>query len=367
MNKINSVVFHINSLGRGGAERVVSIIADRLVRDGVAVSIITLWQATDEYDIDDRIERINIEELCADKGYSGKQLAVMRFLTLRRLIKEKRPDIVISFCNKANFRASIAMLGMRVPLLTSVRNDPLKDYAPYKLPTFIMKLRANGCVFQTGDAMKYFGGRLAKRGRVILNPLHGKYVNCDPWQGKAGGYIMTAGRLSRQKDHELLICAYANIANKYPDVDLRIYGEESEEGYGKKLRDYIDEIDIAARVHLMGNSLHIEKELAGAICFVLSSDYEGMPNALMEALAVGVPSISTDCPCGGPASLIVNNESGILVPVGDVEAMTAALDKMLSDRMFRQSVSVESVKLRNIANADRVYEMWKDYIRSVCR
>ncbi len=366
-SRMNSVMFHINSLGRGGAERVVTVLADKFVSDGVDVTIVTLWKADDEYEINPKIKRINIADISYVKHSRGKFLAVSRLFALRSIISKSRPDVVISFCNKANFRASLAMWLIDIPLVTSVRNDPEKDYAPYMSSVRRMEKKASGCVFQTADAQNFFDKKWADRGCIILNPLDDRYLQADTWRGNSTGYIMAAGRISKQKNHTLLINAFAQIMDKHPDIELRIYGEESDAGSLENVRACIEETKTTKRVRLMGCTDEMPEVLADAAAFVLPSDYEGMPNALLEAMAVGVPCISTDCPCGGPATVIRDGESGILVPVGDVDRLAEELDKILTDVSLRQRVSAEALKIREEADSHTIYKLWRDYIEGIIK
>ena len=130
--KRKKILFHINSMGKGGAERVVSVLSGCFAEDGYEVTIVTLWQAGEEYELAGAVKRINLEDLWQGRHMGRFEIALKRLLDLRRIIKEEKPDLVISFCNKANFRCAYAMYGMTIPLLVSVRNDPRVDYLPHR-------------------------------------------------------------------------------------------------------------------------------------------------------------------------------------------------------------------------------------------
>ena len=305
------ILFHINSLGKGGAERVVSLLADYFAKEGYQVKIITLWRAEEEYELSPAVTRINMEEL-QRKRRGRISRAVGRLWDFRMCIRREKPDLVISFCNKANFRCAYAMLGMKIPLLVSVRNDPKVDYKPYPFATRRMERKAKGCVFQTSEAKSFFASDLQRKSRLIMNPVNPKYLSEDNrWMDSPGKrYMITVGRLSEQKNQLLLLKAFCQIMIKFPDVHVKLYGTESNAGYQQKLIEYCRENHMEERVHFMGESDRLEKELQTAALFVLPSDYEGLPNALMEAMAMGLPVIATDCPCGGPAELIRDPYSG---------------------------------------------------------
>ena len=171
--------------------------------------------------------------------------------------------------------------------------------------------------------------------------------------------IITVGRLMTQKNHKLLIEAFSKIAKEFPDENLVIYGEG-------ELRDTLEtqskKLGLEGRVKLPGATTNVAEKLSSAKVFVLSSDYEGMPNALMEAMAVGVPVISTDCPCGGPAMLIEEDSQGILVPCQNAEKLANALRLLLESQDLRLMVG-ESCKERALQfSPDIVFSQWKEYI-----
>ncbi len=374
--KNRKILFHINSLGKGGAERVLTVLAGYFAQDGYRVSIVTLWRAENEYEVPAGVKRVNL----GDEKVSGGRLAlaVRRFTGLRGLIKKENPDIVISFCMKANFRSVFSMLGMRIPLLVSVRSDPQIDYAPHKFLTKWMERKAAGCVFQTKDAQAFFGERLRKKSRIIWNPIDEKYLpeNRESAKGAlAGGgadrqergggagdiCIITVGRITFEKNQLMLLKAFDRIKDKFPSARVRVYGEGIGGDAWKEMDAYIRQNGIAHRVEFMGPSSSLEKEIVNAALFVLPSNYEGMSNALMEAMVMGLPVIATDCPCGGCATLIKEGISGFLVPTGDDEALAEAMERVLSDKKLAEKLSENAGRLSEKVKPLKIYEEWRSY------
>ncbi len=374
--KNRKILFHINSLGKGGAERVLTVLAGYFAQDGYRVSIVTLWQAENEYEVPAGVKRVNL----GDEKVSGGRLAlaVRRFTGLRGLIKKENPDIVISFCMKANFRSVFSMLGMRIPLLVSVRSDPQIDYAPHKFLTKWMERKAAGCVFQTKDAQAFFGERLRKKSRIIWNPIDEKYLpeNRESAKGAlAGGgadrqergggagdiCIITVGRITFEKNQLMLLKAFDRIKDKFPSARVRVYGEGIGGDAWKEMDAYIRQNGIAHRVEFMGSSSSLEKEIVNAALFVLPSNYEGMSNALMEAMVMGLPVIATDCPCGGCATLIKEGISGFLVPTGDDVALAEAMERVLSDKKLAEKLSENAGRLSEKVKPLKIYEEWRSY------
>lgn len=365
MGNRKKLLFHINSMGKGGAERVVSVLTEKFARDGYDVVIATLWRAKEEYQIPKGVKRVNLGDDCSCEKAGRICLAFRRLWDLRRLIKKEEPDLVISFCNKANFRCSYCMIGMGTPLLVSVRNDPRIDYFPHKYGVRRMEKKASGCVFQTLDAVACFKEKFQKKSRVIPNPIDEKYFVAEKPKEDPDKYIVTVGRLCSQKNQLLLLKAFSLVREKLPEYQLRIYGEESEQGVREKLVNYIEQKQMQNSVLLMGQSSHLERDIRNASLFVLSSDYEGMPNALMEAMAMGIPVVSTECPCGGPAELIENGVSGLLVPVGEEKEMAAAMIRVLKDRKLWKQLSRNGMKIREKASPNRVYREWRTFVEEI--
>lgn len=364
------VAFHIHNLNRGGAERVVVNLAQHFVRDGFETSIITMEKAETEYEVPKGVRRI-----CLTKNEEKKTPGLIRRLVLlrkksrllREVLKKERPDIVIAFDKSASFRACDAAKGI-CPVLVSVRNDPAKDFSGRANQFFCRKYlyRADGCVFQTRQAQEFFPDSFAKKSRIIINPLNEKYQKVDGVKDEEReDIIVTAGRISAQKNQVLLVRAFARAKREalcMKNTKLRIYGKDSHDGSMQRIEEAISDNDLKDYVNLMGNSDSLEKELIGAKMFAFSSDYEGMPNALMEAMAMGIPSISTDCPCGGPAELIEDGENGLLVSVGDERALADAMVRLYSDDALRIKISERGLEMRERADGARIFGEWKAYV-----
>ena len=219
---------------------------------------------------------------------------------------------------------------------------------------------ANGCVFQTNDAMSMFATFIQRKSKVIYNDVCEEFFNVV--RSNESCNIVSIGRLVKQKNHLLLIRAFSKIANKFPRLKLEIYGTGSLQ---QELESLIVKLDLSKRVLLKGYTKDIPGILSRAEVFVLSSDFEGMPNSLMEALAVGVPCISTDCPCGGPRKLIENNFNGILIPVNDENALSDGISKLLSNREFAEFLGRNAKKKAKEFHPNKVFTEWKEYVEWV--
>ncbi len=356
-----TIMFYINAIHDGGAERVIIQLAYHFSEIGYRSILVTSFRDKDEYPIPKNVERISMEE--KEKKQSRLKRNSFRIRKLREFCKKYNPTVLISFMAEPNFRSLIATIGLPVKTIVSVRNDPNMEYKGkmgYLVGKYLIP-HADGCVFQTEDAKKWFPQKIQERSKVIFNDVDRKFFETDYIGGKD---IVTLGRLSVQKNQILLIEAFSKITNIFPDVDLLVYGKgELEETLLRVIHKY----HLSNRVKLMGLTNDAADVLAHARIFVLSSDYEGMPNALLEALAIGVPCISTDCPCGGPRNVIENGVNGILIPTGDVSSLSKALIELISKSDYANQLGKNARKSARRYKTDAVFSEWKDYVESVIR
>lgn len=358
MNK--TLLFYINAINGGGAERVIIQLAHHFATVGYRSILVTSFIDNNfEYKVPNNVTRISIEKKEIKQSKFSRNFS--RIKELRNLIKEYKPAAVISFMAEPNFRTIIATRGLKTKTIVSVRNDPNREYmgtlgrivGKYLMP------KANGCVFQTDDAKKWFPEELQRKSSVILNEVKEEFFDVERTEYKD---VVVVGRLNRQKNHNLAIKAFTKIAFKYPDINMRIYGEGN-------LRDTLEttirDLQMSERIILCGATDNVASVLKYARIFILSSDYEGMPNCLMEALAAGVPSISTDCPCGGPKMLIKNGYNGLLVPVGSEAELAKSIDDLLCNiekaEQIGRNAKIEAKNYR----PEIVFKRWREYIESI--
>lgn len=360
---MKKMVFYIDMLGRGGAQRVMCNLVNYFSEkayDTILINDYIRDENLPHYDVPESVERKYLRKKRQGNPFIKN---LERIVALRKILKEERPDVVVSFLGNPNMRLLIASFGLKTKKVVSVRNDPNKEYGKSMLRRLITNalfLLADAVVFQTEDAAKYFCKFIRKKSRVIFNPVATAMYSDKTTEERRN--IITLGRLEPQKNHKMLIDAFAKITEKYPDECLYIYGDGM---LRRKTEEYIDEKGLREKVFLFGNIADVKSALCAAKLFVLSSDYEGLPNALMEAMATGTPAVSTDCPCGGPRTLIQNENQGLLIPVGDVDALAIAMKKLLADDVLRKTIGQNARERAEAFRDETIYEQWEDYFLSL--
>jgi GalNAc-alpha-(1->4)-GalNAc-alpha-(1->3)-diNAcBac-PP-undecaprenol alpha-1,4-N-acetyl-D-galactosaminyltransferase len=351
------ITFVISSLGGGGAERVVCTLSNKLIERGYNVSIIRTLHNALNYKLSKNVNLVNLH-LGISKRFSVIG-TIRRLIRLRKALNSLKPDVIISFTTSTNLDTCLATLGMRRKLIVSERSDPRN----------IQWLRASMCrllysstcsvVFQTEQASKCLGKRIRRISHVIMNPVQDK-LPC--YKGERTNKIISVGRLVEIKNTDMLIRAFARLCSEFPQHTLHIYGEGDKR---RELEMLCYELGIFERVQFHGFVSSVLEDIADASLYVLTSRHEGMPNSLIEAMAMGIPCISTDCPSGGPAELIQTGENGILIPVGDEEALVSAMRQILSDRIFARKLGENAMKIRERLNIERIVDQWQALIEQV--
>lgn len=361
------ILFYIHSLNKGGAERVLLTVADEIGKDpDYDVVILTDTKDELEYPLPEGLKRITIDE---DKSISSP---FDRLKAIRKHVKTENPDRVIVFMLSSVIRAVIALRFTGYKIIAAVRSNPYDDYSKGKNRLLLLHcLRyCSSIVCQTKYQADFFKGKLRDRCVIISNPIFREFAQkakelADTRKSelltsdKMSGNIVATGRLFDYKNHRLLIEAFADLADDYEGVNVVIYGEGP---YRSELEKLIESKKLKNRVFLLGDSEHVEQDISDALIYVLPSDTEGLPNALMEAMALGLPVISTDCPCGGPKSLIKDGVNGILVSVNDKEMMTRSIKRLLDDGPVRSRLGKEARKITETNELGRIVEEWKKLI-----
>lgn len=351
------ILFYISNIKGGGAARVMSNIANELSKDNEIV-FVTNFPAEHEYKLNEGITRVNLSQ------HELKSNALIRnyclIKALRKVLKCEVPNVAVSFMGENNVRLLFANVGLNTKTIISVRNDPRREYPSSKFPklTDCLYQKADGVVFQTEDAKAFFSEKVQSKSQIIFNQVDAKFYQKIEQPGK---YIVACGRLSKQKNYPMMLRAFAEVHKEYPSERLLIYGEGEQKD---DLLSLAKTLNIENVVKFMGFSSDMRNVYKEAKMLVMTSDYEGMPNVMLEALASSLPVISTDCPCGGPKMMIKDGINGYLVPVGNSNMLSIRIKEMLTDDYYLK-LRGNAFMSAEVLNPDKVYALWKDFILKV--
>lgn len=360
--KVNSILFVISSLGSGGAERVVSELANYFCKKDIEVSILLISNDNVSYEIDE-----NVKIIYGSNQIDGKNRIsdfFSRISLIRKYVRLIQPSITISFLSTINIYSCLALGFSKNKLIVSERNDPKRspDESIKRIIRNIVYYFSEGYVFQTDEARNYFCRKIKNKGVVIANPI--KPDLPDVYNGDRAKKIVAVGRLEEQKNYSLLIKSFNLIADEFKDYKVEIYGEGQERN---KLEKQISDLNLSNRVLLMGRHNDVHDRIKDASLYVLSSHYEGMPNALMEAMALGLPCIATNCSGGGPKKLITNGVNGILVENDDEVALSKEITLVLQGSQISKDLSNKATLVRSDFSIDIIGGLWLDYITRIIR
>ncbi len=357
--KKQHIAMFISSLNKGGSERVLVNLAEYFYSRGYAVTIVTQYKTENEYKISDGIRRIFSEITQEEMGNGRISNFFRRFAKLRGIWKKERPDLILSFIGKNNMMAIMTSRLLDIPVVVSVRGEPAEEYYSPLLKTaagFLFRFAA-GVVFPVENSAEFFPKAVKKKAVCLKNPLNPAFIR-EIYDGEREKQIVAVGRVDANKNHEMIIRAFAGLAEEYPDYSLIIYGEGE---LRPSLLRLAEELGLKERIFLPGSVADVASAIYRASFFVLSSYSEGMPNTLIEAMALGIPSISTDCPCGGPAELIEDGVNGYLIEPGNWKKLQDILQKLMDDPDLAKKVGGNAAKIQEKLNPDRINKMWEDY------
>lgn len=330
------IVFVIPNMTGGGTERVISLLSEEYIRMGLDVAIMQFAGYEHAYELDGRIEDFSI----APRSSGNPIIMIRRLVDMRRYFKNNPDCCIFSFCVMGAVFSVIATFGMKRYILVAERSSP-DSCKQVKLRNWAYK-RTNRITFQTEEGITYFPDWIKTKAVVIPNPIDAALPK--PYEGKRTHRIVSVGRLHAVKNHALLFEAFADFSHKFTDYELHIYGKGELE---QELKEHAGRLGISEKIVWHGFRKDVKEEIKDAGMFVSTSNYEGISNSMLEALAMGIPSICTDCPIGGARSYIENAKNGLLIPVGDKEALVQAMSRIASDEAFANKLSENASKVRD--------------------
>ena len=335
----------------GGSERVCTLIANSLVEKGYEVYFYALHSDKREYYIDSRVKYVY-----GDCQGSKKSIRfVKRTYKLRSFLKKEHIDAFISFIYDEGLAA---YKNKKIKKIFSLRNDPNRIQKNKKKLIESLYADADKVVFQTEDAKNFFDESISSHGVVIPNPILDNLPMWDRDDHKKE--IIAAGRLSKQKNFPMLLRAFASFAKTHEDYNLVICGDGELLGELTKLSE---ELGISDKVTFPGHVEDLHERMVKSAIYVSSSDFEGLSNSMLEALAIGIPTICTDCPIGGAKAYINDGVNGFLVPVNDSEALSQKLSILADDDNMCKNFSSESQKVKDVLCTSAICNRWEEVLK----
>ena len=360
----------ISTFAAGGAERVMSVMANYWAERGEDITLITLSSQSDDwYKLDPRVKRVGLG-VVSTSTHIGQAIRhnIRRVICLRQALRRANPDMVISFLDTTNVLTLMASRGLGIPVIVSERNDPHQRSIgmAWNGLRSVLYRHADAVVVQS-CAARDWALRLQgiKTIHVIPNPVNPMLNESEQASSRHGSShtIVAMGRLVRQKGFDILIEAFGRCVVKHTGWSLIILGEGEERLNLERLAAEQGITDIVRLAGLVPDPALILRQ---AGLFVLSSRYEGFPNALLEAMACGLPVIATDCP-SGPQEIIRDGIDGVLVRPGDVEALVEAMDRLMADSDERRRLGTGAREVIERFSMKRIMTIWDEAVTHACQ
>ncbi len=403
MSKTKKVYMVLPCMNGGGAERVASLLLNQIHKSGYQCEFLLSSSKSSSVIRTDLDNDIPVTSLCDNPPYQNvikkillkvlriissvlckpfdilnintpSYFAYLSFLSeyyfeikaVRQKLQLEQDSVVISFLQPSVPICLLALNKLKNKLIISERGDPVRLMKKRYGYNFVKKYyqRADKAVFQTDDAKNVYPENISVKGTVIFNPLKADLPK--PYIGERNKIVTTFCRISKTKNLPILVDAFSLFHKTHPDYRLKVIGNTSNKDDEEALQticEHIEDNNIEDFVELLPFSSNVHKEIINDAMYINSSDHEGMSNAMLEAMAIGLPVICTDCPIGGAKAVIENNVNGILVNVGDSEGLAKAMADIADNYDFSKNLSIEAAKINEKLSLENITEKWMELIK----
>lgn len=356
MGQKKEIIIFTEGMGNCGIQRVLSELTNSWAEKGYKISIVYIVkndEKEDDFSWNPSIELVGIA--VPGTFFSDYYKLVRSYI---RILKDRPNAVAVSLSVMTNFAIGAAAPFVKNRIVISDRNDPTQRPSG-KMKQFFRNLafrQADVLILQTEDVKQYYEKTIHRSGFVIPNPINDE-ISLIPVAEKRRPVVVTASRLNKQKNLGMLIDAFSLFSKEHPEYTLEIYGRGSEED---RLRNKANASPAADRIVFKGFSKNLYRDIVDSGIYVCSSDYEGISNALLEALGLGIPTISTDCPVGGSRLLIKNDENGILIRVGDTQELYRQMKRIAESPELSRKLSGNAIRVREEYRIDCISQLWLD-------
>lgn len=356
------ILFTISCLSYGGAEKNLVLVANYLSeRHKVIICNFNEHETKQELDKKITCYDKNKEETKGKFGWIT--LRRNQYTFLKKICLSEKPDIIVSFLAMPNALAVLCGKKLHIPVVISERADPFKQLSKLDKIIHVIYNQADGAVFQTNGARDFYSKKLQEKSKVIPNPVVNNYSEITHDYYNINKEIVSVGRFEIiQKRQDVLLKASKIVFEKYPEYKLIFWGDGPDED---KLKELAKELQIENKVIFAGVTNSVLEKVNQSEIFVLSSDYEGIPNVLIEAMSIGMPCVATDCSPGGARMLLENGKNGKIVKCGSYQELAKNIMYFIENREKEKRYGIYAKKSVERFSYPLLMKQWEDYLYSV--
>lgn len=355
------ILFVNANIVSGGAEKMIVWLANNMAKDN-DVSFLTYRDDIDSSDFFHLDSKINRIKLCTENSGAQISSSLVTIREIHKILKDEMYDVAIAFLSPSQLRLAIAKVGTKTKVIFSQRGDPYQNNTSslvYKLNRMAFE-NADFYVFQTERARDYYSDKIKKKSSVIANPIKPLKRTTERNPYTVEKKVVTVSRLDiHQKRQDILIDAFKQFNKLHPDYTLHLFGDGPDRAQLEHLA--ADNLNIIFE----GETSNVAEAIQNAAMFVLTSDYEGIPNALLEAMSLGLPCISTDCSPGGAMLLIQSGVNGYIIDCGDVNTLARKMDELANNCEKAEMFGINAKYVCDAFSENSIKDKWQDIIQSM--